>query len=461
MVSNSTSKSAQQSDSALKAQMQLLLEAIKAANSGDLTVRLDEDSEIAQEFNQLMTRNQTIAEGIDETKQVLGAIAQGTLSQRMTNEQFALSSTVNDLIDQLRAYIRELKRVIGEIGTHGNLGAIATIEGASGVWEELIADINDMSGEITQQIRSIADIARAIADGNLSTQIEAENVGEFQTLTSSVNQMIQNLQNSMAQVTEIATTVATASEELTAVSREMTGNASQTAEQATTASASAEQVSQNALTVATAIEQMNASIREIAKSAASAAIVATDAVKTSDQTNATITKLGQSSIEIGKVIKVITSIAQQTNLLALNATIEAARAGDAGRGFAVVASEVKALAKETAAATEDISQRIEAIQTDTTQAVDAIAQISTVINQINDIQTTIASAVEEQTATANEIARNVAEAAKGTSEIAKSIGIVAQNAQTTTTGANNTAQAATELAQMAVNLQMIVGQFRV
>ena len=148
-----------------------------------------------------------------------------------------------------------------------------------------------------------------------------------------------------------------------------------------------------------------------------------------NKTNATVAKLGESSAEIGNVIKVITSIAQQTNLLALNATIEAARAGEAGKGFAVVANEVKELAKQTAKATEDISRKIEAIQNDTKGAVEAIAQIGKIINQINDIQNTIASAVEEQTATTGEISRNVAEAAKGSNEIAQNITGVAQAAQ--------------------------------
>lgn len=171
--------------------------------------------------------------------------------------------------------------------------------------------------------------------------------------------------------------------------------------------------------------------------------------------NATIGKLGDSSLEIGKVIKVITSIAEQTNLLALNATIEAARAGEAGKGFAVVANEVKELAKETAKATEDISRKIEAIQGDTQGAVNSIRQIGEVIAQINDISNTIASAVEEQTATANEMSRNVAEAAKGTSEIAQNITSVAMASQNTSQGAANCQQAAAEMSRMATELQQL------
>lgn len=475
MVSNSTRKAEQKTEHTvnLESQIKLILDAMQAVNAGELSVRLEEDNELgdlAREFNQWVSRDQAVTEGMGEVERVLSAIAQGDLTQRISLETdgqpFAeelrpVGTMINDMTDRLNLVTTEVIQVVREIGIDGNLGTIATVESASGTWKELVDSVNRMSTEVTEQIRSIADISRAVAQGNLANQIESETVGEFQTLTSSVNQMIQNLRDSLRQIAEIASTVATASEELTAVSSEMTANAGQTAEQATSASASAEQVSQNSVTVATAIEEMNVSIREIAKSAAEAAKVATDAVKVSDQTNVTITKLGQSSIEIGKVIKVITSIAQQTNLLALNATIEAARAGDAGRGFAVVANEVKELAKQTATATEDISQRIEAIQTDTKGAIDAITQVTAVINRINDIQNTIAIAVEEQTATTNEIARNVSEAAKGSSDIAKNIGIVAQNAQTTTIGANNTSQAAVELAQMAVNLQMIVNQFQV
>ena len=260
-------------------------------------------------------------------------------------------------------------------------------------------------------------------------------------------------------VAENSSAMAAASEQLSAVSSQMSVNAEETSAQTVAVSAASEQVSRNTETVATGIEQMSASIKEIAKNATDAARVATSAVKVAEATNATIAKLGESSTEIGNVIKVITSIAQQTNLLALNATIEAARAGEAGKGFAVVANEVKELAKETAKATEDISHKIEAIQNDTRGAITAIDEISAVIHQINDISSTIASAVEEQTATTNEISRSVVEASRGTTEIAQNITSVAQAAKTTNEGALNSQCASQELARMAAELQHLVAEY--
>ena len=321
-----------------------------------------------------------------------------------------------------------------------------------------IGKLADAFRAAIEYIKGVATAAGRLEQGDLTVRVEHKS--EADVLSLNFNRATESLGAALGSIAQQSQALASSSEELSAVSHQMSANAGETAMESNVVSAAAEEVTKNLQTVATATEEMSASIKEIAKNANEAARIATSAVRTAETTNATVAKLGESSAEIGQVIKVITSIAQQTNLLALNATIEAARAGEAGKGFAVVANEVKELAKETAKATEDISRKIEAIQGDTKGAVEAIGQISGVINQINDISNTIASAVEEQTATTNEIARNVQEGAKGGAQVAENIVFVAQAAKGTTQGASDTQTAASELARMAAELQKIVAQFK-
>ncbi|MFA5975069.1 MAG: Cache 3/Cache 2 fusion domain-containing protein [Elusimicrobiota bacterium] len=376
---------------------------------------------------------------------------------------FSLSMVYQFIIRYINGIISHVVNSAGEVvqnALQGQLSIRLNAEGVAKEFRPIMSGMNAMLDAVVNPIRDISEILTKLAGNDLTVRVKTAYQGDFDSIKQAANTLAEQFQQAVKQIAQSAMVLASSAEELSTVNSQVNANAMQTSSQATAASAAAEQVSKNVQTVATGSEEMSSSIKEIAKNAADAARVAGEAVQLTDKTNAAISKLGESSQEIGKVIKLITSIAEQTNLLALNATIEAARAGEAGKGFAVVANEVKELAMETAKATEDISSRIAQTQSDTQGSVEAIGQIGEVIKRINDISTTIASAVEEQSATTNEIGRNVTEAAKATGEIAENITGVAKGAQGTVQATATAQTAAEELAKISAKLLSLVSAFK-
>jgi methyl-accepting chemotaxis protein len=319
------------------------------------------------------------------------------------------------------------------------------------------------SRSIFRRLSELAGHIRDVAEGerDLTRRIAIRSRDEVGELAKWFNVFMDKQHGLVSSIAETAGHVAAASEELSAASQRIAANSEETSAQTNVVTEATQHINQNLQSVSAGAGEMATSIQSIASNAHQAAVIASNAVQAAQAANASVSKLGQSSAEIGAVTKVITSIAEQTNLLALNATIEAARAGEAGKGFAVVANEVKELAKQTAQATEDISRKITAIQTDTKGAVDAIGSIGSVITHVNDISGTIATAVEEQSATTNEMTRNLGDAATGAGEIAHNIEGVAQAAQSTSESVQELQKAASALTDMSGQLRTLVAQFKI
>ncbi len=425
----------------------------KLSERGDATQFQGAYADMAKGVNEMLD---AILLPIGEGNRILAMIRGGNLREKVEITCHGDHEKMKQAVNGVHAWLTDLIAYVTKMANGDMAAEMGKASDQDQIHEWLMllkSNINALSADATM-------LAQAAAEGHVGKRADAsKHHGDYRKIIEGVNKTLDAVVEPLRVTSENATALASSSEELTAVSQQMAGNAEETATQANVVSAASEQVSRNVSSVASASEEMQASIREIAKNANESARVAKNAVTVAQSTNETVKKLGESSQEIGNVIKVITSIAQQTNLLALNATIEAARAGEAGKGFAVVANEVKELAKQTAKATEDIGRKIDAIQGDTKGAVVAIEEIGTIINQINDISNSIASAVEQQTATTNEIGRSVTEAAKGVGDIAKNIGGVAVAAKNTTQGANDTQKASQELSHMAAKLQMVIAKF--
>lgn len=313
---------------------------------------------------------------------------------------------------------------------------------------------------ITHSVESVETVVKGLAQGDLTRSAVINSNDELADMSRAVNLSNSTLQGAFGSAARTSEAVRSESETVADLTTQTAQAAADSAAQADAVAGAAEQVSINVQTVAAGAEEMGSAIREISSNANEAARVAQEATEAAAATTETVEKLGKSSKEIDDVIHTITAIAEQTNLLALNATIEAARAGEAGKGFAVVAGEVKDLAAETAKATDDITGRIAKIQDDTDSAVTAIRRISEIISQINDFQTTIAAAVEEQTATTNEMARSVTEAASGSSTIATNIGQFAGAASQAVEPLNALAATASDLQSKAADLRAELGKFK-
>jgi methyl-accepting chemotaxis protein len=427
------------------------------------------------EGNKMMLAFDTVAAEIGEATDELVAIVEADVTENIGHQRDVAAAIVKDntglmyrvslagLIALFAAAFGGLllyRRVSGGLGALQNdidlLSAFAT---AKDTVDEESLDLKldekrgDEFGLVGTALRLFEERIRD------AKRLAAEEIAQQASRARQAEIMEKTVGDFSADADVVIKTLSAASTELEATAQSLTSTADETSAQSQSVASAAEQAAGNVQTVATASEELGASIGEIGRQVTQSAQIAGNAVEEARKTNDTVQGLAEAAQRIGEVVTLINDIAGQTNLLALNATIEAARAGEAGKGFAVVAQEVKNLANQTAKATEEISSQITAIQTETNDAVGAIQRIQEIITEINDISTTIASAVEEQGVATQEISRNVQETAKGTQQVTENIVAVSQAARDTGASSSQVLSSSQELARQTEDLRSKIDLF--
>ena len=344
---------------------------------------------------------------------------------------------------------RSISRPLGELGARMQALADGALDGEIPGIER-----GDEVGAMAATVQIFKDNALRIrgleqAEAETQTRTKAERRAAMESLAGDFERS----------VTGIVRSVSTAAAGMQTTAQSMTSTASDASARAATVGAASESASNNVGTVAAAAEELSSSVAEISRQVARSSEIASKAVGDAESTNVTVRALSTGAEKIGEVVKLIHSIAAQTNLLALNATIEAARAGESGRGFAVVASEVKALANQTAKATEEISAQVAAMQASTSDAVASIGGITQTIAQMSEITVSISTAIEQQGDATREIARNIQSVAAGSSEISTHIGGVTTAAAATGSAASDVLSNARELDNQSGMLRTAVDEF--
>ena len=469
--------------------------------------RIAESRRKAGELFDVLTRTVTDPKGAEQVK-VSAELRKRYVEVSEKYLQLAVAGRVEDarklmfgdLREAQNTYLQSLDDLVSVMEEGAQEAAVHADEQASAAVAMILAILGAslalsvamaffLVRSITGPVHQTSELAAAMAKGDFTTKLDIAQKDEIGHMAASLNTMVGQLSSMIRDIIGGVATLSSSSGELAAVSKQLTSSARDTSSRASTVAAAAEEMSanfhsvsaameqssSNVQMVATAAEQMTATVSEIAQSTDKARAIAASAVQQSQLATEKMGALGESATKIGRVTQMINEISEQTNLLALNATIEAARAGDAGKGFAVVANEIKELARQTAAATGDIREQIEGMQTTTATTVTDIESISRIIAEISEVITGIATAVEEQSVTSNDIAGNISQASMGITEVnqnvAQASSVVADisrdiagiNQQSKQVGdaSGQVQDSAQNLAALAVQLDKLMKQFKV